>query len=85
MRYGSVSAMVAYLDRKERALAKERRLRKNVRKLPPRLRKFALTLKRVLVDIPGPENLHREKIMKALKIRRAMYLRTLKEVDEMLS
>ncbi len=85
MRYGSVSAMVAYLDRKERALAKERRLRKNVRKLPPRLRKFALTLKRILVDVPGSENLHREKIMKALKIRRAMYLRTLKEVDEMLS
>ena len=85
MRYGSVSAMVAYLDRKERALAKERRLRKNVRKLPPRLRKFALTLKRVLVDVPGAENLHREKIMKALKIRRAMYLRTLKEIDEMLS
>lgn len=85
MRYGSVAAMVAYLDRKERALARERRLRKNVRKLPPRLRKFALALKRVLVDVPGPENLHREKIMKALKIRRAMYLRTLKEVDEMLS
>ena len=85
MRYGSVSAMVAYLDRKERALAKERKMRKRLRKLPPRLRKFALTLKRVLVDVPGPENLHREKIMKALKIRRAMYLRTLKEVDEMLS
>ena len=85
MRYGSVAAMVAYLDRKERALARERRLRKNVRKLPPRLRKFALALKRVLVNVPGPENLHREKIMKALKIRRAMYLRTLKEVDEMLS
>jgi hypothetical protein len=44
-----------------------------------------ITLKRVLTDIPGPENLHREKIMKALKIRRAMYFRTLKEVDEMLS
>ena len=39
----------------------------------------------VLTDIPGPEDLQREKIMKALKIRRAMYFRTLKEVDEMLS
>ena len=85
MRYGSVAAMVAYLDRKEREKACERRLRKNIRKLTPRLKKFALALKRVLMDVPGPENLHREKIMKALKIRRAMYLRTLKEIDEMLS
>jgi hypothetical protein len=85
MRYGSVAAMVAYLDREEREKAKERKMRKRLRKLSPRLRKFALTLKRVLTDVPGPENLHREKIMKALKIRRAMYLRTLKEVDEMLS
>ena len=85
MRYGSVAAMVAYLDREEREKACERRLRKNIRKLTPRLKKFALALKRVLMDVPGPENLHREKIMKALKIRRAMYLRTLKEVDEMLS
>jgi hypothetical protein len=85
MRYGSVAAMIDYLDREEREEAKERKMRTRLRKLPPRLRKFALTLKRVLVDIPGPENLHREKIMKALNIRRAMYLRTLKEVDEMLS
>ena len=85
MRYGSVAAMIAYIDREEREEAKERKMRKRLKKLPPRLRKFALTLKRVLVDIPSPENLHREKIMKALKIRRAMYLRTLKEVDEMLS
>ena len=67
MRYGSVAAMVAYLDREEREKARERRLRKNIRKLPPRLKKFALALKRVLMDVPGPENLHREKIMKALK------------------
>ena len=45
-------------------------LRKNIRKLTPRLKKFALALKRVLMDVPGPENLHREKIMKALKIKR---------------
>ena len=48
-------------------------LRKNIRKLTPRLKKFALALKRVLMDVPGPENLHREKIMKALKIKRRMY------------
>ena len=73
MRYGSVASMVAYLDREEREKARERRLRKNIRKLTPRLKKFALALKRVLMDVPGPENLHREKIMKALKIKRRMY------------
>ena len=84
MSYGSVSAMVAWLDREEVAAARERRMRKIVRRLPPRLRKFALTLRRVLEDGPGPENLHREKIMKALKIGRAMYFRTLEKVDKTL-
>ena len=84
MSYGSVSAMVAWLDREEVAAARERRMRKIVRRLPPRLRKFALTLRRVLEDVPGPENLHREKIMKALKIGRAMYFRTLEKVDKTL-
>ena len=73
MRYGSVEAMVRWLDREEVAAARERRMRKIVRRLPPRLRKFALTLRRVLEDVPGPENLHREKIMEALKIGRRMY------------
>ena len=82
MSYGSVSAMVAWLDREEVAAARERRMRKIVRRLPPRLRKFALTLRRVLEDVPGPENLHREKIMKALKIKRAMYFRMLQRVDK---
>ena len=84
MSYGSVSAMVAWLDREEVAAARERRMRKIVRRLPPRLRKFALTLRRVLEDVPGPENLHREKVMKALKIGRAMYFRTLEKVDKTL-
>ena len=84
MSYGSVSAMVAWLDREEVAAARERRMRKIVRRLPPRLRKFALTLRRVLEDVPGPENLHREKIMKALKIGRAMYFRTLEKEDKTL-
>ena len=84
MSYGSVSAMVRWLDREEVAAARERRMRKIVRRLPPRLRKFALTLRRVLEDVPGPENLHREKIMKALKIGRAMYFRTLEKVDKTL-
>ncbi len=73
MRYGSVEAMVRWLDREEVAAARERRMRRIVRRLSPRQRKFALTVKRVLEVVPGPENLHSEKIMKALKIKDRMY------------
>ena len=73
MRYGSVAAMVSWLDRDERKRSRERRMRNRTRKLPPCQRRFALTLRRVLEDVPGPENLQREKIMKALKIGRRMY------------
>ena len=82
MRYGSVAAMVAWLDREEIAAARERRMRKIVRRLSPQQRKFALALRHVLEVVPGPQNLHREKIMKALKIGRAMYYRVLQEVDK---
>ena len=82
MRYGSVEALVRCLDREEVAAARERRMRRIVRRLPPDERRFALALRRVLEDVPGPENLHREKIMKALKIKRAMYFRMLQRVDK---
>ena len=82
MRYGSVAAMVRWLDREEIAAARERRMRKIVRRLPPNERRFVLALKHVLEAVPGPENLHREKIMKALKIKRAMYFRMLQRVDK---
>ena len=82
MKYGSVTAMVAWLDQEEVAAARERRMRKIVRRLSPQQRKFALTVRRVLEVVPGPQNLHREKIMKALKIGRAMYYRMLQEVDK---
>ena len=82
MRYGSVAAMVAWLDREEIAAARERRMRKIVRRLSPQQRKFALALRHVLEVVPGPQDLHREKIMKALKIGRAMYYRVLQEVDK---
>jgi hypothetical protein len=73
MRYGSVEAMVRWLDREEIAAARERRMRRTVRRLPPNVRRFALTLRHVLEDVPGPENLHRKIIMKALKIKDRMY------------
>ena len=84
MRYGSVAAMVAWLDREEIAAARERRMRKIVRKLPPRQRKFALALKHVLEDVPGPQNLHGEKIMKRLKIGDRMYRKYISSVPKYL-
>ena len=82
MRYGSVEAMVRWLDREEVAARRERRMRRIVRRLPPNLRRFALALRRVLEDVPGPENLHREKIMKALKIGLRMYQKSFAAVRE---
>ena len=82
MKYGSVAAMVAWLDQEEVAAARERRMRKIVRRLSPQQRKFALTVRRVLEVVPGPQNLHREKIMKALKIGRRMYFYALAELHK---
>ena len=59
-------------------------MRRIVRKLPPRQRKFALALKHVLEDVPGPENLHREKIMKALKIKATVYYERRSEAEKTL-
>ena len=84
MKYGSVAAMVAWLDREETAAARERRMRKIVRKLPPRLRKFALTLRHVLEDVPGPQNLQGEKIMKRLKIKATVYYERRSEAEKYL-
>ena len=84
MRYGSVAAMVAWLDREEIAKMRERRMRKIVRKLPPRLRKFALSLKHVLEVVPGPQDLQREKIMKRLKIGDRMYRKYISSVPKYL-
>jgi len=84
MRYGSVAAMVAWLDREEIAAARERRMRNIVRKLPPPQRKFALALKHVLEDVPGPQDLQREKIMKRLKIGDRMYRKYISSVPKYL-
>ena len=84
MRYGSVAAMVAWLDREEIAKMRERRMRKNVRRLAPPQRKFALALKHVLEDVPGPQDLHGEKIMKRLKIGGRMYRKYISSVPKYL-
>ena len=84
MRYGSVAAMIAWLDREEIAKARERKMRKIVRNLLPRLRKFALALKHVLEDVPGPQDLQREKIMKRLRIGDRMYRKYISSVPKYL-
>ena len=84
MIYGSVAAMVAWLDREEIAKARERRMRNIVRKLPPPQRKFALALKHVLEAVPGPQDLQREKIMKRLRIGDRMYRKYISSVPKYL-
>ena len=70
--------------REEIAKARERRMRNIMRKLPSPQRKFALAVRHVLEAVPGPQDLQREKIMKRLKIGRAMYFRMLGKVDKTL-
>ena len=84
MKYGSIAAMVAWLDREEIAKARERRMRNIVRKLPPPQRKFALALKHVLEVVPGPQDLQREKIMKRLRIGDRMYRKYISSVPKYL-
>ena len=82
MTYGSVESMVCWLDRKEIAAAKERHYRKAMRHQPRRLRRFVRALKHVLLVERGPEDSHREKIMKRLKIGLRMYQKCLAAVRE---
>ena len=82
MTYGSVESMVCWLDRKEIAAAKERHYRNAMRRLPPSLRRFVRALKSVLLDEPGPKNLHRKKIMERLKIKASRYYELRKEAEK---
>ena len=80
----TVNQLVNYLDREEIAAARERRMRRRLRKLPPKLRKFCLALKRVMVDEKGPEIYIREKVCSACKISAATYYLTLKKLEKLL-
>ena len=73
----TVNQMVNWLDREEIAAAGERRMRRNLRKLPPHLRKFCLSLKRVMLVERGPEIYIRKKVCSANKISARTYLRRL--------
>ena len=63
----NVNQMVNWLDREEIAAARERRMRRNLRKLPPHLRKFCLSLKRVMLAERGPEIYIRKKCARPIK------------------
>ena len=84
MKYGSVSAMVGWLDREETAAARERRMRRKLRKLPPRLRKFCLSLKRVMLVEKGPEIYIREKVCSANKISVSTYYSNIEKLEKLL-
>jgi len=53
-----------------------------MRRLPPSLRRFVRALKSVLLDEPGPKNLHRKKIMERLKIKASRYYELRKEAEK---
>ena len=80
----TVNQLVNYLDRSEIAAARERRMRRRLRKLPPKLRKFCLVLKRVMLDEKGPEIYIREKVCSVLKISAATYYLTIKKLEKLL-
>ena len=80
----NANQMVNWIDRREIAAARERQMRRRIRKLPPKLRKFCLTLKRVMVDEPGPEIYIREKVCSALKISARTYFRHLEFCQKLL-
>ena len=71
----NVNQIVNWIDRRENAAERERRMRRRLRKLPPKLRRFCLALKHAMVDEPGPEIYIREKVCSALKISGRTYLR----------
>ena len=85
MSYGSVSAMVTWLDRDEIAASRERRMRRQLRKLPTKLRKFCLCLKRVMLVERGPEIYIRKKVCSANKISGRTYIRHLEFCQKELS
>ena len=80
----NVNQMVNYLDRAEIAAARKRKYLKTVRKLPPNLRRFAVALKREMVDFRGPECDIRKKVCSTCKISARTYLRHLEFCHKLL-
>ena len=80
----NVNQMVNWLDRAEIAAARKRKYLKTVRKLPPKLRRFAVALKRTMVDFRGPECDIRKKMCSACKISTATYYLHLSKLEKLL-
>ena len=80
----NVNQMVNYLDGAEIAAARKRKYLKTVRKLPPNLRRFAVALKREMVDFRGPECDIRKKVCSACKISAATYYLHLSKLEKLL-
>ena len=80
----TVNQMVNWLDREEIAAARERRMRRNLRKLPPHLRKFCLSLKRVMLVERGPEIYIRKKVCSAKKISASTYYLNIEKLEKLL-
>ena len=80
----NVNQMVNYLDRAEIAAARKRKYMKTVRKLPPNLRRFAVALKRTMVDFRGPECDIRKKVCSTLKIGHTAYYEQLRKAEKLL-
>ena len=78
----TVNQMVNWLDRAEIAAARKRKYLKTVRKLPPNLRRFAVALKREMVDFRGPECDIRKKVCSACKISTATYYLYLSKLEK---
>ena len=55
--------------------------RGKIKRRPPAVRRFLLTLWHAVYDWPGPETGTRQKVMEALQIKRSEYYRLLKNVD----
>ena len=80
----TVNQMVNWIDRAEIAAARKRKYLKTVRKLPPNLRRFAVALKRTMVDSRGPECDIRKKVCSTCKISTRTYLRYLEFCHKLL-
>ena len=81
----NVNQMVNWIDREEIAAERERRMRRKLRRLPPKLRKFCLVLKRVMLVERGPEIYIRKKVCSANKISAATYYLYLEKLEKLLS
>ena len=81
----NVNQMVNWIDREEIAAERERRMRRRLRRLPPKLRKFCLVLKRVMLVERGPEIYIRKKVCSVNKISDRTYFRYLEFCQKTLS